>query len=328
MPVRKRGRTWHIDVTPKGGPRVRVTAGRAATREQAREEESRILADHHAGRVGRSPSRTVSEGFARWLKGEARALAFYSDIVNKVAAFAPFLKGRPLARAADVAEDAKTAWLEAGLGNITINRRLACLRRMVNLAWKKWGWLDRPVLIERVGREDPRTVRLTEDQARKFLAAFDDKQARALVLLDALTGLRPGELKARERMTVREGRLVVDAGKTGKERSIPLTPEALAIARRLPEVTPDRLRYAFERARDRAGMPWLQLRDLRRSFGSWIVQRTKSLKIAQELLGHASIAITAQHYAFLLDEHLEAAVGTLPRLGRQVTTASQRRTRK
>jgi integrase len=61
-------------------------------------------------------------------------------------------------------------------------------------------------------------------------------------------------------------------------------------------------------------MKWLQFRDLRRTCGSWIVQRTRSLKAAQDLLGHTSIAITAKHYAHLLDEHLVDAVRTLPRL--------------
>jgi integrase len=319
MPVRKRGRVWHIDVTPLGGQRTRATAGRGATREQALEIEGRIRADHHAGRVGRASRHTVSEAFTRWLTREAKGLAHYNDIVSKVRAFKPHLREAPLERAADVAERAKAKWREYGLGIITINRRLAALRRVVNLAWKKWQWLDRPIAIERAGRELPRTVRLTPQQARKFFNSFvkDDEKERDWWLLDVLTGLRPGELKALDPANLRRRRLTIVAGKTGRERSVPLTPEALATAKRAlaNEVTPDRLRYAFERARDRAGMPWLQPRDLRRTFGSWIVQRTKSLKVAQELLGHASIAITAQHYALLLDEHLEKAVGTLPRFG-------------
>jgi integrase len=327
MPIRKRGKTWHIDITVPGGSRARFTAGRGATREQALELEAKLRADAHAGRAGRAASHTVSEAFTRWLKGEAKGLAFYNDIVNKVAAFEPHLKGRQLAAAADVAEDAKAAWREAGLTVITINRRLAALRRVTALAFDTWRWLDRPVKIKMAGREEPRTVRLSPKQMRAFLAAFPraDAKARDLVLLDALTGLRPGELIGLEPGNLRGRRLVLVASKTGRERSIPLTPAALAVAKRaLPiAVTPDWLRYAFERARDRAGMPWLQQRDIRRTFGSWIVQKTKNLKVAQDLLGHQNIAITARHYALLLDEHLERAVERLPRF--RVTTASQRK---
>jgi integrase len=322
MPIRKRGKTWHIDITVPGGPRTRFTAGRGTTREQALELEAKHRADAHAGRAGRAASHTVSEAFTRWLNGEAKGLAFYRDIANKVAAWQPFLKNRWLKQAAEVADDGKAAWREAGLSVITINRRVAALRRVVNLALE-WGWLDRSIKIKMAGREEPRTVRLTPAQMRAFLAAFDDAEARDLVLLDALTGLRPGEL---QRLTedlrgvdggwkLARRRLVLMATKTGRERSVPLTPAAAAVAKRaLPiDVTPDRMRYAFERARDRAAMPWLQQRDIRRTFGSWIVQRTKNLKIAQDLLGHQSIAVTARHYALLLDEHLEKAVGTLPR---------------
>jgi integrase len=44
------------------------------------------------------------------------------------------------------------------------------------------------------------------------------------------------------------------------------------------------------------------------------VQRTGSLKAAQQLLGHTTIAVTARHYSHLLDEHLREAVDTLPDL--------------
>jgi len=316
MPVRKRGRVWHIDFTPRGGPRVRATAGRGATREEALEIEAKLRRDHHAGDVGRAPRRTVSEALQRWLNGEAKGLAYYKDVCSKVSAFDPFLKGRHLHQAADVAEEAKAAWLEAELDVITINRRLAALRRVVNLAWKKWRWLDRPIAIEMLRGEQPRTVRLTPAQAQKYFKSFDDLEARDRLMLDILSGLRLVELRSLQGgNNVKRGRLVIVASKTGQERSIPLVPQARAIARKLPAVLPDRLRYAHDRARDRAGMPWLQMRDLRRTFGSWIVQRTKSLKVAQELLGHKNIAITARHYALLLDEHLERAVGTLPKLG-------------
>jgi len=48
---------------------------------------------------------------------------------------------------------------------------------------------------------------------------------------------------------------------------------------------------------------------------SWIVQETRSLKAAQDLLGHTTPQITAKHYAHFLDDHLEAAIAELPAIG-------------
>jgi hypothetical protein len=72
MPIRKRGATWYVDVH-LGGQRVVRSAGRGATRAEARELEAKIRQDLHAIRVGRAPERTIEQALARWLKGDARA---------------------------------------------------------------------------------------------------------------------------------------------------------------------------------------------------------------------------------------------------------------
>lgn len=323
MPVYKRGSTWYVDVSIPGRRRARVTAGKGISKAQALELEARIRADWHAGRVGRRQRRTVSEALARWLNGEARGLAGWRNLASKIAAWSEFTKGRGLEEAVDVADDAKAAWLKESLSPYTINSRLRLYRRVMKLAADSWGWLERPPTIGLVTGERPRMVRLDVDQARRFIAACgDDRQLVDAIMLQALAGLRPGEVHLKGTRHSSARRLELDAGtKTGRPRSLPLTRETAAAAARLPlSIGRDALRYRFERARDRAGMPWLQQRDLRRSFASWIVQRTGNLKAAQELLGQSSIAVTAKHYAYLLDEHLEAAVGVLPRLG-----AAQRR---
>lgn len=318
MPVYKRGSTWYVDLSIPGRRRARVSAGKGISKGQALEYEAQLRRDWHAGRVGRKQRRSVSEALARWLSGEARALAGWRNLASKIVAWAPFAKGRGLEEAADVAGDAAAAWLKAGLSPYTVNARLRLYRRVMKLASSSWGWLERPPAIELVPGERPRMVRLDEDQARRFIAACgEDRELVDAIMLQALAGLRPGEVHLEGLRHAAPRRLELDATtKTGRPRSLPLTAETAAAARRLPlSIGKDALRYRFERARDRAGMPWLQQRDLRRSFGSWIVQRTGSLKAAQDLLGHGTITVTARHYAHLLDQHLEAAVGTLPRLG-------------
>ena len=318
MPVYKRGATWYVDLSLPGRRRARVSAGKGISKAQALEYEAKLRTEWHGGRVGRKQRRTVAEALARWLNGDARGLAGWRNLASKLGTWSEHTKGRPLEDAVDVAEDAKAAWLKAKLSPYTINSRLRLYRRVMKLAADTWRWLERPPAITLVQGERPRTVRLDEAQARRFIAACEDDQELVdAIVLQALAGLRPGEVHLKGLRHVSPKRLELDAStKTGRPRSLPLTRETAAAASRLPlTIGRDALRYRFERARERAGMPWLQQRDLRRSFASWIVQRTGSLKAAQELLGQSGIAVTARHYAHLVDEHLEAAVGTLPRLG-------------
>lgn len=316
MPVYKRGGTWWVHVQV-GNRRTRVSAGKGVSRAQAVELEAKLRGDLHAGRVGRVQRHTVSEALARWLDGEARGLKHWRNIAGKIAAFTPYLRGRDMVDAGDVAEGARNAWQKEKLAPATINGRLRLYRRVMNLAFGEWRWLERPVKISLVRGENPRMVKLDQHQARRFIKACgDDQDLLVWVILQAHAGLRPGEPGKPGTKAAARGRLELDSRtKTGRPRSIPLTREALQAAKLLPlRVGRDALRYRFDRARERANMPWLQPRDLRRSFGSWIVQRTRSLKAAQELLGNSSIQVTARHYAHLLDEHLVGAVGQLPGL--------------
>jgi integrase len=64
----------------------------------------------------------------------------------------------------------------------------------------------------------------------------------------------------------------------------------------------------FREARAKAGMPWLQFRDLRRTYGSWMAQRTGNLKAVQQALGHTTSQITSKHYAHLMQDDVRKAV--------------------
>ena len=129
------------------------------------------------------------------------------------------------------------------------------------------------------------------------------------------TGLRVRDVLGLRLSDVREGKLVVKAGKTGKTAEFDLNESAILpplIERRRQskaphlsmldcdggQVTERMLRDRFERARDAAvkDVPecaGLYLRDLRKR----AAQLAGSLDEASNLLQHSSRAVTRKHYA-------------------------------
>jgi integrase len=322
MPIRKHGRGWEVRVQ-HAGRRFSKTVG---ARQDAFALERIIRGRLNDRQLGRTPRYTLEEAVTQWLTGEAKALRSYDNLLDKVRVMLPHIVGRELTDVVDVADKVKREGMAAGLRPATINRRLAILRRVANLAHRVWEppWLERDLgsRIKLLPGEEPRYVQATPDQAEKLMQAAQER-ARAAITWLLLTGLRPIEFRAVQPSSF-QGRAIVltRRTKTGRPRIVPLVADLNP--KDFPYgMTESELRKGFEAARAAAGMPWLQLRDLRRTFGSWIVQRTKSLKAAQDLLGHTTPTITAMHYAHLLEGHLREAVDTLPRL-----RAGQRRGRK
>jgi integrase len=226
----------------------------------------------------------------------------------------PHIEGRFLDEAPEVAEAIIAEGLKEGAKAGTINRKLAILRRVSRLAFRKWQWLERDVAgrIVLLPGEEPRSAKATPQQARTLLLAAKPRTRQA-VLWASLTGLRKGELQ-RVQPHHFEGRaIVLTRTKGNKPRIVPLAPGLSA--KDFPfHLTERELTTDYREARRAAGLDWLQFRDLRRTFGSWIVQKTQSTKVAQDLLGHTTPVITDRHYAHLLTGNLSAAVKMLPRL--------------
>jgi integrase len=324
MPIRKRGPVWYIDVH-LGGQRVVRSAGRGATRAEARELEAKIRRDLHAIRVGRAPERTIEQALARWLKGDARALRSYRKFLSHANALRPYIFRRPLTRVPDVAEEVKRAMLAEGLSNATVNRRLALLRRVCRLAYSPWEWLDKPIVIKLLPENNERHVYLTPDEVEALARACPNPAAGDMCRLAAYTGLRRGELFGGHG-TIVDGCLLLDAStKTGRPRMIPLPKAVLEIALRLPlGLSDQQLRLSFEAARNALGRPDLHFHDLRHTYASWLVQSGVHLLSVQELLGHSTVT-TTERYSHLAPEHLREAVRAMEARHNNVTPISGRR---
>ena len=310
MPIRKHGRNWEVRVQHLGGRISRSFSSFRDAQEFERRHKQRV-ADH---RVGRAAQHSLEEAVERWLDGEAKALRSHRALENHCRMIVKEIEGKALTEVAEVAEAVIKTGREAGWKPATINRRLAILRRVARLAYRRWDWLEHDLAgrIQLLPGEETRYVQATKEQADKLLKAAKGR-TRDGIYWALMTGLRKGELQAVKPYDFREGALVITKSKTNKPRIVPL---AFGLsAETFPyDLTDAELERDFREARRRAGMPWIQFRDLRRTFGSWIVQKTRSLKLAQDLLGHTTPTITSRHYAHMLEGDLRKAIETLPDL--------------
>ena len=105
---------------------------------------------------------------------------------------------------------------------------------------------------------------------------------------------------------------------TGAVRTIRLPAQAWAMIRELPrhpggwifgeDVCVMSLNRTWGKVRKLAGIPDVQIRDLRRTFASLVKSRGGTLADAGDLLGHSNPTITAKHYAFLFNDAATARV--------------------
>lgn len=298
MPVRKRGKVWEISVTV-GGRRVRKAAGRGATKEDAYRLEHEIRRSLIDQRSGIQPNVSLEKVLAEYIK-QTEHLKSYDSNISHIERMEPYVRGRDITEASTVATNIKQ---NMKVAPATINRRLALLRRACNMAYKEWGWIDKPVgdKITLLPTSGNRMVFLTEKEVETL--ADHAGEAKDAILLLAYTGLRRSELFRAEKVG---NNIYVRDSKTGKPRTIPIPHRIKHIT--LPiKLTDQMLRTRFEKARKATGMEHVRLHDLRHTYASWLIQRGTSLRAAQELLGHSTLAMT-QRYAHLDTSHLRASV--------------------
>lgn len=359
MAVAQRNGKWWVDLTLPDGTRIRRVSP-VQSKRGAREYEAELLSSgsststpcSSAGEEKRPASRVPTfKAFApEWLTSYAVVNNRRSEVVGKECALRihliPFFGNQPLDEigARDI-EGYKAEKLRPDadgrvLSPKSINNHLAILRKMLNTA-REWGVISALPVVRLLKIPTQSFDWLTKDETKRFLAAIDEHypQWKALFYLALRTGMRRGEMfalrwvdldLANARVNVRHsvfrGRL--EAPKSGRSRTIPLTPQLVTILREHKAAQTLETEFVFPAATgmltthqnhvdrplvgalEAAGLRSIRFHDLRHSFASQLVSAGRSIKEAQELLGHATLTMTLR-YAHLAPEQMRDAVSVL-----------------
>jgi integrase len=184
----------------------------------------------------------------------------------------------------------------------TVRRELSILRHVLEIARRDWGVPLSTNAIAEVQKPPAGKARNRRLEARDFARLIDAcGRARVSPLLAPIirlaveTGMRRGEiLNIRwSEIDAQHGTLHIPHAKNGYSRTIPLTTEAIRVIASIPRTndrlfpkSPNALRLAWERLKERAGVADLHFHDLRHEAITRLFERGLSLPEVALISGH------------------------------------------
>ncbi len=286
------------------------------------------VTDRRPGESSRIAERARLERFLR----EEKELCAYAAAHLQPEHFEAYRDRRlqqPVSRGKKPPKNAKT--LSPG----TVKRELTLLKRVIDHRKRRLGLLINPVNTEDVKRpavNDERDVRLSKDEIDRLLAACAEARVwwlRPFVELAFETGARRGSLlRLAWRDVDLQGRTAVLRGiKNSRnphiviDHPIGLSPRAAEILEGLKRktqsdddrvfaITPNALRLAFNRAREKAGVPHFRFHDTRHERTSNLFEAGWSMVQVMAQTGHKDPK-SVKRYANISQQHLAAELAKL-----------------
>lgn len=305
MSVYLRGNTYYVRFKFDGEPIHR--SARTAKKREAIVFEKALRAEierrKQEGLSKNVDQYTYGEALQRWIETSAPK-SMYSHARNTQGLNKVLLLDIVPATSRMVSD-----FLKDGLSNQTINRRLAVVKRVLNLAFIEWGMLEKPIApkIRKLSEKGlSREVYLTKDQVKELVSHVTDLEARKVIVIASYTGLRRSELlNLTEDSWKAPYVLINNQTKSGKPRTVPVIEELHDLMTPPFHITDNQLRVAFEGAREKYGNTNLRFHDLRHTFASWLVGDPDiPLTLIRDLMGHSSLTVTSK-YAHIRGANLD-----------------------
>ncbi len=320
---------WYYDFTFKG-IRYRGVGGSTKTmaiRTQEKIRDSVIAGGYLHVKDSKSPK---FDDFAIKFLNRRRDKKSWKCDNQKVNNLLPFFKVKHLnqIKSEDI-EDYKIYRLNQGVSNATVNRDLACLRRMYNLAILWEDARDNPVKNVTFLTEPPGRTRFLSKNEINILTNNCSPIIKPVVLTAINTGMRLSEILNLQWEDVYierviEPHLEIPITKNTKKRFIPLNDFMIELLQNLkPNDEPKgavflnrsgkplkKIYNQFKLALDNAGIENFCFHDLRHTFASHIVMSGGDLISLKEFLGHSSLKMV-ERYAHLASSHKRKLINNL-----------------
>lgn len=305
---------WYLDYRSRKGERRREVARYARTRAEAVAAlQSRVAQEFNREFGIENPAQIA--GALRFEEFADRYLRDYAEKTKRSAATDRY-RLQPIREAFGafkLSEITKTMILEfrerrlkAGISRTSTNRELMLLSKMFNWAEAEAFSRGNPARgIKKFSEADRvRSRVLCEDEEAGLLLELAP-HVRPVVLVALHAGLRRGEILNLPWKNVDLGKrlLTVEGTKSGKARFIPINSLLADVLAKLKSLSRDRVRVfpfkdvttAFEKACRRAKIEDFHFHDLRRTFGTRLLEKGADIITVSRLLGHSSV-VTTQRY--------------------------------
>jgi len=214
-----------------------------------------------------------------------------------------------------------------GVSDATVNRCLAILRRLLNLA-VEWGYLEKGQVPKiKLFRENNLKERILTAEEEGRLLRSCSEHLRAILVTALNSGMRLGEILnlTWSQIDFDARTILVTKTKSGKNRTLCINAPVFRELQRIhaenglsPYVfvnprTKKRfgsVKKAFKAACRRAGIAGFRFHDARHSFASRLVAKGVDVATVRDLLGHSSLRVT-ERYIHSAQEQKRKAVELL-----------------
>jgi integrase len=220
-------------------------------------------------------------------------------------------------------EKYKSERRKEGASPATVNRELACMKHMYNLAILWEMTRENPVSKVKLFRERNKRIEFLIPEEIERLIIACSKYARPVVITALNTGMRLGEILGLtwNDIDLVNNQIILDETKSGSSRRIPISGNLKKMLLKLKSResggkvflskhgTPLKsVRNQFNRALRKAGIERkLTFHDLRHTFASHLVMKGVDIVTVKELLGHKTLRVTMR-YSHLTARHMREAI--------------------